>query len=92
MAALAALAQPTRLGIFRALVRRGSRGLPAGQIAERLGVAAPTLSFHLATLKDAGLVSCTRAGRSLIYTADCAAAKTLIDFLSANCFREAQRG
>src|SRR5205085_7176000 len=67
VAALSALAQENRLEVFRLLVQAGAAGLPAGQIAERLGIAAPTLSFHLTQLKHAGLVHQRRNGRSLIY-------------------------
>ncbi len=68
--ALAALAQETRLAIFRLLVRQGPDGLPAGTIGERLDIPAPTLSFHLAQLSRAGLVTSRRAGRSILYAAD----------------------
>jgi len=84
-----ALAQETRLRIFRALVARGPEGLPAGRIAQRLELPGPTLSFHLAQLKRAGLVMCRREGRSLIYSADFAAMRGLVDYLTENCCREA---
>ena len=83
--ALAALAQGTRLEIFRALVQRGPEGLPAGAIAARLDLPGPTLSFHLAQLKRAGLVSCERDGRSLIYAADYPAIEGLVTYLTENC-------
>ena len=83
--ALAALAQEHRLAVFRLLVQAGSAGLPAGQIAERLGIAAPTLSFHLAHLKQAGLAQCRREGRSLIYAAHYEAMNALMGFLTENC-------
>ena len=73
VAALGALAQGARLDIFRLLVQAGPDGLPAGQIAERLGLPANTLSFHLNQLRHAGLVSFTRESRSLIYAAQFAA-------------------
>lgn len=85
VAALGALAQDTRLAAFRALVEAGPAGLPAGQLAERLGVAAPTLSFHLATLTQAGLATSTREGRSIVYAADYAAMNALLGFLTENC-------
>ncbi|MFI5317296.1 MAG: ArsR/SmtB family transcription factor [Myxococcota bacterium] len=85
---LSALAQETRLRIFRALVARGPEGLPAGRIAQRLGLPGPTLSFHLAALKRAGLVVCRRAGRSLIYSADFEAMRGLVEYLTENCCRE----
>ena len=70
VAALGALAQQSRLEVFRLLVEAGRDGLPAGQIAERLKIPAPTLSFHLSQLRHAGLVEMRRDGRSLIYAAD----------------------
>jgi DNA-binding transcriptional ArsR family regulator len=83
--ALGALAQETRLRIFRALVQRGPDGLPAGRIAGLLDLPGPTLSFHLAQLKRAGLVSCRRDGRSLIYAADYGAVEGLVAYLTENC-------
>jgi len=83
--ALGALAQETRLRIFRALVQRGRDGLPAGAIAQKLALPGPTLSFHLAQLKQAGLVSCRRDGRSLIYAVDCGAIEGLVAYLTENC-------
>lgn len=83
--ALAALAQETRLSLFRVLVQRGSLGLPAGEIGERLGIPAPTLSFHLAQLARAGLVSSRREGRSIIYAADFASMNGLVAYLTENC-------
>lgn len=85
VAALAALAQESRLRVFRLLVTAGAAGLPAGVIAEELGVPANTLSFHLSHLKNAGLVTVRREGRSLIYAAEYAQAKALIDYLTENC-------
>jgi DNA-binding transcriptional ArsR family regulator len=85
IAALAALAHDTRLDIFRLLVRIGSEGLPAGQIAERLGLPAATLSFHLSQLKQAGLVTVRRESRSLIYAAEYAAMNGLLGYLTENC-------
>jgi ArsR family transcriptional regulator len=86
--ALSALAQESRLEVFRLLVRRGLRGLPAGDIAARLSIPAPTLSFHLAQLARAGLVRSRREGRSIIYAADYGGMQELMDFLSANCCQE----
>lgn len=83
--ALAALAQEHRLEVFRLLVRAGLDGLPPGQIAERLKLAPPTLSFHLAQLKHAGLVQVRRDGRSLIYTANYDTMNGLMAFLTDNC-------
>ncbi|MGE0726132.1 MAG: ArsR/SmtB family transcription factor, partial [Alphaproteobacteria bacterium] len=81
VAALAALAQDHRLDIYRLLVQAGADGLPAGRIGERLGLPSPTLSFHLAQLRHAGLVAFARRGRSLVYTAEFDAMTALIGFL-----------
>ena len=85
VAALGALAQENRLEVFRLLVQAGPDGLPAGQIAERLKLAPPTLSFHLAQLKHAGLAQAKRDGRSLIYAADYDSMNELMAFLTENC-------
>ena len=85
--ALAALAQETRLRIFRALVQRGPEGLPAGRISALLDLPGPTLSFHLAQLSRAGLIGRRREGRSLIYSADFAAIEGLVAYLTENCCR-----
>ena len=85
VAALAALAQPTRLEVFRLLVQRGPAGLPAGRIAQRLEVPAPTLSFHLAQLSQAGLVRSQRQGRSVVYAADYEGMARLMAYLTENC-------
>src|SRR5271170_3799501 len=68
--ALAALAQGTRLDIFRLLVQKGPEGLPAGEIGTRLGQPSPTLSFHLNQLRFAGLITSRRESRSIIYSAN----------------------
>jgi DNA-binding transcriptional ArsR family regulator len=83
--ALEALAQDSRLGIFRLLVEAGREGLPAGRIAERMRLPGPTLSFHLAQLKRAGLISCRREGTSLIYSAEFDAMNSLVGFMTENC-------
>jgi DNA-binding transcriptional ArsR family regulator len=83
--ALEALAQESRLGIFRLLVEAGPPGLAAGQIAASMGLPAATLSFHLSQLKHSGLVACRRDGRSLIYSAEFSAMNGLIGFLTDNC-------
>ncbi len=83
--ALAALAQENRLDVFRLLVQAGPGGMAAGHIADKLGLVSATLSFHLAQLKHAGLVTVRRNGRSLIYAADYARMNGLIDFLTENC-------
>jgi len=83
--ALAALAQPSRLQVFRMLVQRGPDGARAGEIADALGLASPTLSFHLTALRRAGLVHQQRAGRERVYRADFAHMHELVDFLTENC-------
>ena len=85
VAALAALAQDSRLDVFRLLVQAGTDGLPAGQIAERLGVPGNTLSFHLNQLRHAGLVTFRREGRSLIYVAEYTSMNALLAYLTENC-------
>lgn len=85
IAALAALAQESRLDVFRLLVQAGTDGLPAGQIGERLGLPSATLSFHLSQLRHAGLVTFRRDGRSLIYAAEYAAMNGLLGYLTENC-------
>jgi ArsR family transcriptional regulator, arsenate/arsenite/antimonite-responsive transcriptional repressor len=85
IAALAALAQDTRLDIFRVLVQAGPDGLAAGHIGERLGLASATLSFHLNQLKHAGLITCRRDGRSLIYAAAYGTMTGLMSYLTENC-------
>ena len=82
---LQALAHPTRLDLFRRLVQRGPEGVPAGELAEALGVPKPTLSFHLAALQGAGLVRSERRGRSIRYAADFLAMGELVGFLYENC-------
>jgi ArsR family transcriptional regulator len=83
--ALGALAQETRLALFRLLVARGPEGLPAGCIAEQLGVAPSSLSFHLQQLLHAGLVTQRRLGRQLIYAAEYATMTALLAYLTENC-------
>jgi ArsR family transcriptional regulator len=85
IAGLAALAQNTRLDIFRLLVEAGPEGIAAGEIGRRLGLASPTLSFHLNQLRFAGLVASRRQSRSIIYRANYAAMAGLIDYLTHNC-------
>lgn len=82
---LAALAQESRLDIFRLLVEAGNAGLPAGRIAARLALPSATLSFHLNQLRHAGLVTFRREGRSLIYAAEYAAMNGLVAYLTENC-------
>ena len=83
--ALNALAQETRLDIFRYLVQRGPAGVAAGQIAEYLELPPATLSFHLKTLQHAGLVERQRRSRSLIYAANFARMNSLLAYLTENC-------
>ena len=85
IAALDALAQETRLDIFRLLVQAGESGMPAGIIGEKLGTPNATLSFHLQQLKHAGLVNTQRKGTQIIYAANYGAMNGLIDYLTANC-------
>jgi ArsR family transcriptional regulator, arsenate/arsenite/antimonite-responsive transcriptional repressor len=85
LSALAALSQETRLDVFRLLVQVGPEGLSAGAIAEALGVAPNTLSFHLAQLNHAGLIVQRRESRSLIYSADYGQMNALMGFLTENC-------
>jgi DNA-binding transcriptional ArsR family regulator len=85
LAALGALAQETRLDVFRLLVQAGPEGLAAGVIAGQLGVPTPTLPFHLKELRNAGIVTCRREGRSLLYAPDFGAMDALVGFLSRNC-------
>lgn len=82
---LAALAQESRLAIFRALVQAGPEGLAAGRIAEAIGAPASTLSFHLKELAAAGLVRARQDGRFIFYTADYAAMSGLVAFLTEKC-------
>ena len=83
--ALAALAQETRLDIFRLLVQAGAPGLPAGKIGEVLSLPSATLAFHLKELKHSGLITFTRAGRSLIYQAVYPMMGELLAYLTENC-------
>ena len=83
--ALGSLSQETRLRLFRKLVRRGPDGLTAGEIADALGVPAPTLSFHLAHLTRAGLLQFRRDGRSLTYSVNQDGMRGLLQFLTEDC-------
>jgi DNA-binding transcriptional ArsR family regulator len=85
VAALGALAQETRLDIFRMLVQKGPEGLPAGEIGSRLGQPSPTMSFHLNQLRFAGLVSSRRESRSIIYSANFKGMTDLLAYLTENC-------
>jgi ArsR family transcriptional regulator len=83
--ALGALAQETRLDVFRLLVQKGPEGLPAGEIGTRLGQPSPTMSFHLNQLRFAGLITSRRESRSIIYSANFEAMNDLIAYLTENC-------
>jgi DNA-binding transcriptional ArsR family regulator len=83
--ALGALAQEHRLALFRLLVQAGGKGMAAGAIAEALGVPNSSLSFHLAQLRNAGLILQERQHRSLIYRANYPAMNALLDYLTENC-------
>lgn len=83
--AFSALAQNSRLEVFRLLVRRAPEGLPAGEIARRLNVPHNTLSSHLSILKSAHLIASVRQGRSVVYSADFPGVRDLIAFLLQDC-------
>src|SRR6266436_2175447 len=85
VAALGALAQETRLEVFRLLVQKGPDGLAAGEIGDRLGLPSPTLSFHLNQLRFAGLVTSRRKSRSIIYTANFKTMNELLAYLTEDC-------
>ena len=82
---LAALAQETRLTLFRLLVVQGAAGMSAGKIGEALGIAPATLSFHLRELALAGLVDSEQRGRFVCYRANFAGMNALIEYLTRNC-------
>lgn len=83
--ALSALAQEHRLAAFRLLVQAGEQGVAAGVLAENLEVPPSSMSFHLAQLANAGLVTQRRESRSIIYSADYAAMNGLMGYLTENC-------
>lgn len=85
LAALAALAQESRLAVFRLLVQAGPAGLAASRIAEQLDIAPSSLSFHLKELTHAGLLTSKQEGRYVIYAADIGTMNGLIGFLTENC-------
>ena len=85
IAALAALAQESRLAVFRLLVQTGPQGMAATKIAEALAIAPSSLSFHLKELAHANLVTASKAGRSIIYAANYAGMSGLLAFLTENC-------
>jgi len=85
LAALSALSQETRLDLYRLLVTVGPEGLPAGVIAERLGVLPSSLTFHLNHLVYAGLITQRRSSRQLIYSAEYGTMNNLLAYLTENC-------
>jgi DNA-binding transcriptional ArsR family regulator len=85
VSALAALAQDSRLDVFRLLVQAGPDGLPAGEIASSLGLAPNTLTFHFDRLRTAGLVTVRRDGRQMIYAARFETMNALLGYLTQNC-------
>jgi DNA-binding transcriptional ArsR family regulator len=87
--ALAALAQDNRLDVYRLLVQAGPEGVPAGGVATALALAPNTLTFHFDRLRQAGLVTVRRDGRSMIYAARYDTMNALMSYLTANCCRGA---
>jgi ArsR family transcriptional regulator, arsenate/arsenite/antimonite-responsive transcriptional repressor len=85
IAGLAALAQESRLAVFRLLVKRGPEGYTPTQLAQKLSLPAPTLSFHLKELQRAGLIQARREGRFLFYSPDFSHMNQLLEFLTDNC-------
>ena len=85
VAAFASLAQENRLRVFRLLVQRGPSGLPAGEIAERIGVPPSTLSHHLAHLERADLLRSWRVERRIFYSVDLEGTRRLLSFLTEDC-------
>lgn len=85
ISALAALAQESRLNVFRLLVEAGPPGLAASKIAEQVGIPASSLSFHLKELTHAELIRPKQEGRSIIYSADFGTMNALVGFLTENC-------
>lgn len=82
---LAALAQDSRLAVYRLLVKRGPAGFPAGELGERLKIPGPTLSFHLKSLSQAGLVSTRKESRFIYYSANFERMNDLVGYLTENC-------
>jgi len=85
VAILAALAQANRLDVFRLLIEAGPEGMPAGHIANSLRLPPNALTFHLDRLREAGLISVRRDGRSMIYSARFAAMNALVSYLTDHC-------
>ena len=91
LSALTGLSQESRLDIFRLLVERGPEGMPAGEIADRLGMANATLSFHLKELSHAALITGRQAGRFIYYSARFSTVNELVEYLTENCCKGASR-
>lgn len=89
IAALGALAHEHRLAVYRLLVEQGPDGLPAGEIAERIGMVPSSLTFHVQALHRAGLITQRRASRQLFYAADFGAMNELVAYLTENCCGQA---
>ena len=85
LAALAALANDSRLSLIRLLMPRGDQGLPAGEIAQALGLSAPRLSFHLSALEQAGLIRSRRVARNVIYSVNTTGLGRTISYLLNDC-------
>jgi ArsR family transcriptional regulator len=92
IAALSALAQESRLDIFRLLVRAGCDGAAVGEVGEALGLPSATLSFHLKELTNAGLLRYERVGRSRIYKPDFALMNELLGYLTEQCCQGSRSG
>lgn len=90
--ALSALAQPTRLAVYRLLVERGPDGMAAGLVAEKLKVSPATLSFHFKTLSHAGLIESRQEGRFIYYAANFAVMNGMVAYLTENCCGGDQAG
>jgi len=90
--ALSALAQNSRLGIFRLLITAGRDGLPAGEIGRKLAIPANSLSFHLTRLRYAGLVRGRRYGRQIFYAANFGNMRKLMEYLTENCCESSSQG
>lgn len=86
--ALGALAQDSRLDVFRLLVRKGQPGMAAGELSDHFGLPPATMSFHLKELTNAGLITSRRESRSIIYSANYAHMQKLLNFLLENCCAE----
>lgn len=88
---LGALAQESRLLVFKRLIEAGDPGLAAGELSEELEIPAPTLSFHLKDLSQSGLITSRRDGRSIIYSANYSSINELVAYLKQNCCKRPGR-